>query len=409
MKMVLEVSSTLASAWMYLTGLLMMYATTSLGGSPYCDLFIATSPIPGAGRGVFAGRRFIQGEVIISSAIITFSHNYSLGSHLDNYVFETGYEGIDMLALNYGSLLNHGLNPNVEHYWNDADALDEGNGLELPKERIHASLGIYFVASRDIESGEEILTSYGEGMEWFTSRFGKDFSNTNLDGTTSLVSSDAPHLTAQKNCIDNSYIAESKMLLAGKGLFAANDFEQGEVISVDPVLTLSITSMNKDHNNEAEDDDDDDDDWSAIDSLSAVRNYCFWQPNSTVAFLPLGNMWAINHAIHPAEVNAVVEWESSSFAEEAQEEEEIFARRSAPFQVKLVATRRIHRHEEIAIDYGTSWLTAWMQHLSNRVIRAEARGCGCLQGQEVEEASAAIMFRRHIEASSLIFPAIWKD
>jgi SET domain-containing protein len=108
------------------------------------------SPIHGLG--VFAIDRILKGEVIekapvlslpiekgeITSLLIDYRFNWPSGSEWEEQV----------IPLGYASLYNHSDDPNA--YW-----------YSVYDERI-----FQFVASRDIEVGEEIFTYYGDVNYW---------------------------------------------------------------------------------------------------------------------------------------------------------------------------------------------------------------------------------------------------
>lgn len=99
----------------------------------------------GINRGVFAGRRFKEGEVVERCPVIPITEDDFKrleGTALDCYPFSFHGNGT-CIVLGYGSLYNHSYSPNV--YWYD-DALEK-----------------VFYALRDIEEGEELLYDYNGG------------------------------------------------------------------------------------------------------------------------------------------------------------------------------------------------------------------------------------------------------
>lgn len=100
------------------------------------------------GRGVFAGRPFHRGEVIETCPVIPVAKPdvaKLVETILDKYLFLWDEEqGTCCIALGFGSLYNHSSKPNAT-----AVRLLNRNEIE-------------FVALRDIEEGEQILTDY----EW---------------------------------------------------------------------------------------------------------------------------------------------------------------------------------------------------------------------------------------------------
>jgi len=110
---------------------------------------------PNAGRGVFAARDFLAGEVVERSPVIAIPARdipAIRNTVLANYCFQWA-EGGGALALGYGSLFNHSYRPNCV-YWTRKDA-----GL------------IEFVALVDIRAGDELRVNYNGNPEDTTPRW----------------------------------------------------------------------------------------------------------------------------------------------------------------------------------------------------------------------------------------------
>ncbi len=109
---------------------------------------IFVDSVPGMGRGVFAGQPLQKGEVIETCPVILLSKPdvaRVVETILDKYLFAWNDEqGTCCIALGFGSLYNHSPKPNAA----GCRILDRNE--------------IEFVALRDIEEGEQILTDY----EW---------------------------------------------------------------------------------------------------------------------------------------------------------------------------------------------------------------------------------------------------
>jgi SET domain-containing protein len=94
------------------------------------------------GRGVFAARRFTEGEVIEVCPTVMFEDDEIEGP-VRHYLFSARQPGKVMLVFGYAMLYNHAAQPNMFH-------------------RTAGRLLIEFVALRDIEAGEELTHDYGE-------------------------------------------------------------------------------------------------------------------------------------------------------------------------------------------------------------------------------------------------------
>jgi hypothetical protein len=93
------------------------------------------------GRGVFALRRFREGDVVETCPTVMIDDEDVEGS-ARHYVFSARQPGKLLLVLGYGMLYNHSDDPNLFH-------------------RTAGRLTIEFVALRDIEKGEELTHDYG--------------------------------------------------------------------------------------------------------------------------------------------------------------------------------------------------------------------------------------------------------
>jgi len=108
-------------------------------------LFIKKSSIQG--YGVFAEKDIAAGEIIEECHTIA---TEAVCPKLNNYYFNSGDEKLSILALGFGSIYNHSVQPNAEYVF------DRNTSLLIIK------------ASHSIKAGEEIFISYG--AEWFSSR-----------------------------------------------------------------------------------------------------------------------------------------------------------------------------------------------------------------------------------------------
>lgn len=107
--------------------------------------------VPGKGRGVRAGRRFVQGEVIEAAPVVVVpAKEWALVEQTDlgRFCFVWDDEkGSVAVALGRCSLFNHSYAPNVR------------------AEKIFRSRMMRFLARRDIEIGEELTINYNGDVE----------------------------------------------------------------------------------------------------------------------------------------------------------------------------------------------------------------------------------------------------
>ena len=111
-------------------------------------VYVSSSTIKNAGRGVFASKEFNNDELIERCPIIYLTkEDYPLAKQtsLLNYYFLNEPEDRAAIALGYGSIYNHSYEPNATY----KKHLEEGY--------------IDFIALGEIAAGEEITVNYNYG------------------------------------------------------------------------------------------------------------------------------------------------------------------------------------------------------------------------------------------------------
>jgi hypothetical protein len=100
------------------------------------------------GRGVFATRRFLKGELVERCHTVQLADSEVTG-RLGDYVYKSVKDGDVLLVLGYGMLYNHSADPNVEYAQDDPST-------------------ITFLARRTLRPGDELTIDYGE--DWWETR-----------------------------------------------------------------------------------------------------------------------------------------------------------------------------------------------------------------------------------------------
>lgn len=152
------------------------------------NVFINTSTIPLAGRGLFSKRNYKKGEIVtISPVLFLPKHRMQdesiYTSVLFNYCLTSEGSDVALLPIGFGSMINHGgktkSNVYIDWYnWESQGNNDKNNhknnnnnlpsiewkAIQLERNPF-APLDIQYIATKDISIGDEILLSYGEKWE----------------------------------------------------------------------------------------------------------------------------------------------------------------------------------------------------------------------------------------------------
>jgi SET domain len=172
------------------------------------------------------------------------------------------------------------------------------------------------------------------------------------------------------SCVDNIRPGPSTIEMAGNGAFAARALAQGSVIAPLPLIHLHRHHMDVFHSNNIRDPNVEV--WPEGQQL--ILNYCFGHPESNLLLFPYSPVVNyINHA-SGGKANAKLQW-SSQFnkADWLQKSPEDLLRhhKTTGLAFDLVATRDIAPGEEVTIDYGTEWESAWQEHRENWRIASD--------------------------------------
>src|SRR3989442_8819820 len=127
---------------------------------PYTTLF-RSGTVERRGRGMFASRKFLKGELIERAPVIVIDEKQWPSAEktiLSNYAFDWGeHDEHAAIAFGYISIYNHSYSPNAQ------------------LEQMPDELMMEIIAIKDIEPGQEITINYNGDPEnqdhlWFTQR-----------------------------------------------------------------------------------------------------------------------------------------------------------------------------------------------------------------------------------------------
>ena len=244
-------------------------------------------------------------------------------------------------------------------------------------------------------------------------------------------------MAAEGHCITQVYTAPSTLPNAGRGLFASRSFEEGEIVTISPVLLLPVANI---------------DDGSGHDS-SVLINYVMSIEKASITLLPFGMSGMANHAPSLSEIpmgaftaNMKPEWfyweenmtspspqnssnndsDNNSINNNSSNSKELTRPTTKslldlsqqPFtQLDLAfrALRFISEGEELLYSYGPQWQSSWNKytvdlkdyHRKNRMKKTQIKN---EQGVLVDDGyQYPPLFRTFIgDPENLFFPH-WRD
>jgi hypothetical protein len=225
-------------------------------------------------------------------------------------------------------------------------------------------------ASKDLEAGEVLLIDCNDDTQQ---------ENDNGDNLAQKMAKSLDWLKANGVCVDDSLsVRQSTITGAGRGAFAKRFVAAGDVIATSPVLHMDRSQTEivkqeyketnhkiplfRDHGIEYT---------SQVIGQQLMLNYCYGHPDSNVLLLPLApGVNFINH--HHKSPNAVIRW-STKFKGDDDDFRWLFDEMNAMLLLELgagelfvefIALNDIQADDEIFIDYGDEYETAWKEHLS---------------------------------------------
>ena len=214
---------------------------------------------------------------------------------------------------------------------------------------------VTFVATRDIAAGEELTIQCTDdnfdGGAYFLQTF---------DDTDDAVM-----------CLDQLVQVAPSPKIQGHGLFAQQTLPKDTKLLTTPMLPIHRDDLVvSDHEKHPR---------HGVNNQQLLLNYCYGSPDSDLLWLPFGPM--INFLNHDSNPNARVQWYSAPPAthksgatnphvRQQHHHTELFdlpAETVADIHGKsltleVIALRTIQPGEEVTIDYGTAWQTAFEKH-----------------------------------------------
>mmetsp|Transcript_41202 Transcript_41202/g.99257 ORF Transcript_41202/g.99257 Transcript_41202/m.99257 type:complete len:625 (-) Transcript_41202:93-1967(-) len=166
-------------------------------------------------------------------------------------------------------------------------------------------------------------------------------------------------------CADNFYFGVSSIPKAGHGAFAKRKLKAGTAILPVPFIHIPDRSILVMHHPSGAREDRNS--GKPEKSQQLLVNYCLGHANSTMLLSPYGPAFnLINH--NQSRANVKLQWalpkRSNHFPEMLEKDPSYFSDiRSAKLAMEVVALRDIEPDEEILLDYGDEWESAWQEHV----------------------------------------------
>jgi hypothetical protein len=326
----------------YFTLFLCLFGVNSTN-SPYedCRIYVAPSKIPGVGKGIFAGKDIKKNEELEENPNVIVKTKSIRELQLFNYVYSAEDDDFSMASFGASMLYNHRNPKDIDHFWAISDVPEVKTVFDHPYTTYAPSM---YQSMRNIAIGEEIFTSYGTD-NWFSDRQIQFSKINNKD----VPKYDLKELQQVGYCLDNIYLDDSSIPMAGKGVFSKQYHHKGDIVHVSPVIVLPKHAIN------------------TISDHSVLGNYCFEFGNaSDVLLFPIALAGMMNHGAGST-ANIEVKWfewdgQNSLLNKPIAELEKL---QFAPLFIQYVAKEDIEPHTELLISYGDAWENAWMKYLDD--------------------------------------------
>ena len=325
-----------------------------------CRFYMAESAVAeGAGLGVFAGVGLLPNEMIGFPDICLFVTNPPKRgvNHLLSHTWSHGmffgqFEGRDtrVACEGYGTIFN--TMPRSHINTKIVSSIQQTTGgirASMPNAgSITNHFGIHAKARDVISAGSEFTIDYYD-WEFDESEYrGKKRPERSIDD-----------LEENGWCIDHVEIRQSTITGAGRGAFVKRGLPQGSVVVPAPLEVFRDRSV-----------------FQNIQPEHLFVNYCFQPIGSDVLLYPYGpGVNLINHSSKSPNVG--LRWSLNPMHQQdlMTTDKDAFWRQVRPGSLILefVALRDLQPGEELLLDYGRTWESAWQTHVDQWVPPQDAQ------------------------------------
>jgi hypothetical protein len=220
-----------------------------------------------------------------------------------------------------------------------------------------------YFANKAVDAGGELFVNYGGS--WFEERERKGrLLPTKEDEVLASQMRSIDWLREFGICADNLYVEQSTKEGAGRGAFASRFIPRGAIIAPAPVIQITkreslYTFLVKGDENKED----------VEQGKQLLLNYMLGHKNSSILFYP--NAPIVNLINHDAKnANAELRWSNSTQHRghdwpTSMSIDEIRSLESTGLMLEYVATKDISPGEEVFLNYGSDWQTAWENHVKS--------------------------------------------
>jgi hypothetical protein len=353
-----------------------------------CALFLAPSLIPGVQRGIFAGKNYQSKEVVDITSTVAIPSEFIQKLQLFNYAISSNDPDYSMSVFGSGMLYNHHKSkPNIEYQWMTTPMKNDKILHNIYSHPYTKFPDLRYVTNTEVQLGQELYANYGNDG-WFENR------DLKLDPSSSSSSSPPNRYSLEQlhesgHCLSNIYLNISSIPLAGRGVFSHRNYQIGDLVTISPALILPKHSL----------------EFHSLET-SLIYNYCLVSPGSDVALLPIGLAGLINHGGESLS-NVKIDWFDWETRNQKRQQHskaptdslsELERARSASLDLQYIATREIHRGDELLLSYGEDWERAWVSYFE-QIEKWDARP------RKELEIILKPQFRHAIAVPASLFPA----
>lgn len=162
-------------------------------------------------------------------------------------------------------------------------------------------------------------------------------------------------------CLDNIYVEQSTVPQAGRGAFATRKIKKGDVIAPLPLIQMEKEKLRMYE--------EDEDGWVTLQGYQQILNYSYGHSSSSLVFFPYSPIVNyVNHNFDKKKINARLRWSPSQYHKSDWQSEtatDILNKPGSGLILEFIANRDIEEDEEIFLDYGSEWESAWLKHVAD--------------------------------------------